>query len=719
MADSVTVPPARRRIAWGLLGALAVYIGLRALVLYTAFDSVSLWMYELYPMGTMAEFLQRGVDFPLRFYYDNAAGQILSGFLTLPCFALLGPSYLALKLVPFLMGIGVLILAWRWLRDTYGRLAANLAAWSLALAPTTLFKYSLTNSGNHFENLFFSLIAISAFARLTRLGASRARLFGFGLASGWALFVFLGALLPIGILGALHAGIRGLRRTLRDLPWIAVGLLVGQLPLLALNLVTGGRGMGFLESKFAGEQSAVAGGAVLDRIGQYLWSVPPQASTYPDGWLFPGAVWNRIFFALLLCAFLAALPFAYAACRRMLRTFLMPGTERAPDSQIAEGWPLALCVLYVPASALAFGISNFRLGGHSGDTEYGGYRYYLPWFLYGIISASVLAAKAWSTRGAWRAAVLLVPLGVLLPGLANLRLVDWSGTYAGVGARYAGYDTSKAARGLLAGRNHLERAQQLRYLEGFPPHLRASVARAIGFNLAVLQIGRSRRKDGAQEWYTDVCGIAARWPESVRFEIARGAGIGTRFTVGPNEAATLFPAVRRSLAHSPDCAALAPAFLEGLASANPALPRATQTEALSAATNGLIGLARERALPEEALRPLVRGAGFLFGQLARRGIASDLAALARRRAELPASSLPDFYAGLGQGCAIEGEGPGLPSAGFELPARYAPNFWDGYVGELRRAWSLEPAALEASLDELAAQLKPADASALREARTPR
>src|SRR5689334_2768287 len=204
--SSTAAVPTRRRIAWGLLAALAAYVGLRALVLHTAFDEVALWMYELYPMGTMAEFLHRGIDFPLRFYYDNAAGQILSGCLTWPFFALFGPCYLALKASPALMGVGVLILSWRWLDQCYGRLAANLAAWALALAPTTYLKYSVTNSGNHFENIFFSVLALASFARLQRLGASRGRLFVFGLCAGLALFVFLGALLPIGILCVLHLG---------------------------------------------------------------------------------------------------------------------------------------------------------------------------------------------------------------------------------------------------------------------------------------------------------------------------------------------------------------------------------------------------------------------------------------------------------------------------------------------------------------------------------
>ena len=688
--------PQRRRIAWDLAAAVAVYVLLRALVLHTNFDSVTLWMYELYPMGTLAEFLQRGVDFPLRFYYDNAAGQILSGFLTLPCFALAGPTYLALKLVPFVLGLGVLLIAWRWLLASHGRLAANLAVWSLALAPTTYLKYSLTNSGNHFENLFWSMLAIAAFARLVRLGASRARLFAFGLASGFALFVFLGALLPVGILCGLHLCSRGLRASLRDAPWIGLGLLLGELPLLVLNLTTGGRGLGFLSDKFAANDAATAAVPVLARIGDYLGGALRSAATYPDALGFSGAALDTWLFAALCLVWLVSLPFA-------LRWLKHQG----------EDWSLALFAAYVPLSALAYGIANFRLGGHSGTLEYGGYRYYLPLFLYGMLAAAILAAKAWNARGPWRGAVALVPLGVLLPGLSNLALVDWHAPQTGLGWHYSGYDLSKAARGLLAKRNALTHDEQLHYLERFPPLVRATVTRAMGFNLAVQRLGLSRKSDGAERWSLDLCALLAEWPEDLRHELARGAGIGLRSFAGNGPASALFPGLRRTLAGCGACAGLQADFLEGLASANPALPLASETEPLTGATNGLIGFARERELAPEHVASLVRGQGFLFGGLLRRGIESDRAALVRRVGELPPERLSDFYRGLGQGCALGGEEPGLPA---ELPQGTGAEFWSGFVGELRQAWSSKPAELEPRLDALERALPPAAASALHAVR---
>jgi len=429
------------KLPFGLLAAIGAYAIVRLLVLHSAFNEVALWMYELYPMGTMAEFLQRGIDFPLRFYYDNAAGQLLSGFLTVPCFALAGPSYLALKLVPFALGIGVLLLSWRWLYASHGRLAANLAGWSLALAPTTYFKYSLTNSGNHFENLFWSMLAVAACARLMRLGASPARLFLAGCAAGFALFVFLGALLPVGILGAMLLAWRGPRAALRDLAWFVPGFLLGLLPLVLVNLATGARGLGFLDQKFGAENSALAGGPLFERMADYLGAGLFEAGTYPSA----SADW--LLGAALALTWIAALPFALRWLRR-------GGSDGV----------LVLYAAYVPLSALAYGLSNLRLREHSGVLEYGGYRYYLPLLLFGMLAAAALAAKAWQAGGKWRAGLALVPLGILLPGLSDLALVDLHATQTGLGARYSGYDLSKAARGLLSPRNGLTPEERLRYL---------------------------------------------------------------------------------------------------------------------------------------------------------------------------------------------------------------------------------------------------------------
>ena len=264
MTTAADSDPKRRRFPLGLWLAVAAYFVTRGLVLHTSFDEVGLWMYEVFPMGTLAELAIRGIHVPPYFFYDNAAGQVLAGYLAVPAFLLLGPSYLALKIVPLLMGFGALLCVHALLRDAFGRTAGLLGAWLFVFAPTTLFKYSMVCSGNHFENVFFTSVVLYLFYRLHRGEITLPRLFLLALSAGFSIFVFLGAVIPVGILAGLHLGIRGPRRCLRDLAGLIPGFLLGLAPLLVLNAWTGGRGAFFLAAKF-GETDAV-GASSLTRV---------------------------------------------------------------------------------------------------------------------------------------------------------------------------------------------------------------------------------------------------------------------------------------------------------------------------------------------------------------------------------------------------------------------------------------------------------------------
>ena len=72
----------------------------------------------------------------------------------------------------------------------------------------TLTKYSLIASGNHYENLFFSCLALVCGLRLLRAEpAQRARRLAVAFfTQGLALFVFLGAIIPVGLLWLVHLG---------------------------------------------------------------------------------------------------------------------------------------------------------------------------------------------------------------------------------------------------------------------------------------------------------------------------------------------------------------------------------------------------------------------------------------------------------------------------------------------------------------------------------
>ena len=134
-----------------LLLACVVYLGLRALVLWSAFDAVAIPAYELNPMGNIGHLTLGGwYGAPPTKFYDNCGGHLVTGFLAAPAFALFGESYLALKLVPVLLGLGSLILVWAICERSFGRSAAVVATLLFAVGPPTLFKYSMLAKGNHF-----------------------------------------------------------------------------------------------------------------------------------------------------------------------------------------------------------------------------------------------------------------------------------------------------------------------------------------------------------------------------------------------------------------------------------------------------------------------------------------------------------------------------------------------------------------------------------------
>ena len=161
---------ASRREWIGLALALATYALVRALVLHTNFDEFAMPQFELFPMGTIP--LLQGADggLPVSRVYDNSAGQLLTGWLATPFYALFGETYLALKLVPLTLGALALVFLWLVVRESAGTRAANVAGFLFALAPSTLVKYSTFASGNHFETLAFNALALWATLRLHRSG---------------------------------------------------------------------------------------------------------------------------------------------------------------------------------------------------------------------------------------------------------------------------------------------------------------------------------------------------------------------------------------------------------------------------------------------------------------------------------------------------------------------------------------------------------------------
>jgi hypothetical protein len=645
-----------------------LYVLLRAAIAWTAFHDVALPMYELYPMGTLAELLRRGVDVPLAWFYDNAAGQLLSGFLTVPAFAACGSSYLALKAVPAALGLATLVLLWRLLDRHVSRCAADLLALLFAVGPPALTKYSLVNSGNHFENLFFSTLALAlAFRWFASARRSRAGLVAWSAAAGFAVFVFLGALLPVAILVAMHLGLRGPRRALGDLPWLAGGLGAGVLPLFAINALTGARGLGFLEAKFAGETSA-RGGDALARALDFLGPGFVHAGCFEPYGALSAPLLSGLFAAACAVAWTASLPAAWQAVRRLAQAELAP----AQAARAREGVALLPFVLLPLAAALAYGVSNLRLGGHAPPIEMAGYRYHLPTLVAALVLVAARAAR-WLAGTGWRRAAGLALVGAAaLPCASSIAVPDWSFSQAGLGARLAGFNLAQLARGLVSSRNAVPADEIVRRVREFPSDLREPVLVALGNNLGTQALERGL---AAGPGPYDVGPELAPWPPEWHVAWLRGLGVALRAD-GRQRGRPLAETV--ALAASARWGDAPPAqahVVVGTANPGVHLPLPWDTAAVLAPHDGALALAqREPAFGY--------GQGLLLGRLWARGVASDQAHVRRR---LPvwvrqADALGlQFARGLGEGLAREDpRGTTLDELlGLVTPERRA-EFWRGY-----------------------------------------
>jgi hypothetical protein len=276
------VPVSMRSSPVPLLAACVAYVLVRAAILWQSFEAVALAPYEVHNMGNLARVLSVGAHGPpLWQHYDNAGGQQLVALLAAPLYWLLGDSYLVLKLVPLLLGLGALVLLWRFMEREFGRTAAGVAAALYVVGPPTLLKYSLIASGNHFEHVFFVLWLYTAFAAVHRDGRRGHWLLQLGLAAGLSLWVYPGAAVTVLIFGALHLLLAGPRRTLADLPLAGGGLLLGLAPLIATNVANGWRSFAYTEDSLREN-----GDGVLARLGSNLATILgemlPRAGVFED-----------------------------------------------------------------------------------------------------------------------------------------------------------------------------------------------------------------------------------------------------------------------------------------------------------------------------------------------------------------------------------------------------------------------------------------------------
>ncbi|MFO1011132.1 MAG: hypothetical protein U1F29_13795, partial [Planctomycetota bacterium] len=401
----------------------------------------------------------------------------------------------------------------------------------------------------------------------------------------------------------------------------------------------------------------------------------------------PGPVLGALFLAAFLVAWLACAPGVARGLGALLTGLAKDATAAPSRFQSARCVPL---LLYLPLAALAYGVSNFRIGGHGPPIVVAGYRYFLPHLLFAILLVAIVAA-AWIERGgARRAAGWALALVPLLCGVSNASIIDWSFSKPGLGAHYAGYNLAQVGRALIAGRNALTDDEIRAHVARFPPLLRRRVVTSIGFNRGTLAIETAKERAGANDaWYVDPAEFVEIWPAEHRVDLARGLGVALRFSCGasPRGIAEMQRVLATMFAYEPGLAAR---VAEGAC-----LPPGT--EPLESKTAQLLGTnaALRDTFTGELRSAALRGAGLFVGRLYVRGIPSE-----RPRLDewvRASAGTREFFTGLGEGLADGGDEPMSPaSIGLAVEPGDAPALWTGFAAGV--ATVVEPAQRAAVLE---------------------
>jgi len=650
-----------RKPPFVLFLAIAIYAIYRGLVLHTNFDAVCVPIYEQF-FGNIGRVAMDGwYGPPLTQYYDNCGGHLVVGLLSAPVFAVFGTSYLALKLIPVVLGLMTLVAIWAIARREFGLRTANLAAIFFAIGPPTLAKYSMLAKGNHFENLFFQLLCLGAFYSLHHAQAGspqrRKRLVIFGLCAGFCIFFYFGSLVLLSLLVVMHLLVRGVRGAVADLAWILPAAGLGLVPLFWIQLSGGARPASFLGDHFSGEGGATAGS--IDRIArlqEFFGDFLPRATCFEDLGPLPGAWADGIYLATFAVAWLCLLLPLVAGLRRSLKSFrepsdLSPAGLEAKRFEELKSLPL---VGYLPAFIALYAISRFDFDVYQPPVEVGQFRYLVPHYMFaclvvGLAAVRAIAAGGWRRRVGWGLALVMGGLP-----LFSLGVIDFSMENTGIGTHYRGYNFSLERNVLQrdsvvdprTGERGWIMARLTAQLDSFPRREKQESAQGVGFYLASAQaLPAAPRASEPRTPGLDLGRAIAPFARDVQIDLARGMGT---FLRGPLGAGILPQALAREL---PRLVAedhpLLPFVIEGLCMHSDFW--------LSRKVARRLNLSRRLGdgLPEDLRYAWWRGQGVTAGRLLARGIAADRREVIRILGSASPSGLGDLWYGVGFGWGEE------------------------------------------------------------------
>jgi hypothetical protein len=645
--------------AWALAVAAIAYLAFRAAVLHVGFDTVDIPSFEVSNIGTLAKMTSEGRGgIPIYLYYDNCGGHLVTGLLAAPLYLLLGDSYLVLKLVPVLLGLGSLILVWRILERHASRRAAALGALLFVLGPPTLTKFSMLAQGNHFENVFFQIATYALFLRAHERGATSARLFALGLSAGFALFFYFGSAALLAGIAVSHAAIRGLRGTLADLRFVLSGFLLGAAPLVALFFAPNSQVQRFLAAKLEPVSGSGAWPSATEKIAAFLGSVLPRAGGFEDLGPVPGRVGEILYLGCFVGAWTGLAVWIAGAVSRKLGAGRDEAGERSVRAlEVARLGPL---LLHLPIVVLVLSVTEFNFAGYGPPVAVGGYRYLVSYFAFATLLIPFGVERLLGSGGVSRGAARFLLAGSAATCLFTLPLLAGTGSETGIGSRYAGFlprclslvvlhDWEREPTTQRRVWDHARVARRLEDLTAWEHH---GAMEGIGHMLAWEDVLAPGWRRGQALGKVPLRELTGSYADPYAIDLARGMGsLLRRCALTMQARAEVETALREVLGSGEP---LAPYVAEGLC-LEFSYPLVRQTARDLAASREL-----REIVPPEHRTAWARGFGLQCGRLIGRGIPADVAATLAAAREIDAAETDAFWLGVGWGIADQGEE--LPSA---------------------------------------------------------
>ena len=682
-----------RRPPFAIILICVLYLVHRALVMHTNFDSVSIPNYELFPMGDIGKIaMWEWHGAPIRDFYDNCGGHLVTGLLAAPLYTIFGDSYLVLKLVPVLLGLGCVLLLWSMGRRMFSNNAGLLAALLFVVGPPTLVKYSMLAKGNHFENLFFQMFMMWAFVQLHSSGRRWLWLPVFGIAAGFSIFFYFGSMLMVLLLVATHLAIRfewsfspkALVAPLKDLALLVVPFLIGISPLIWVQ--SGNQRPAEYIDNHLGSGSRWTD--MSARFSEFTDDLLPRATCYEGFGPVSGSLADRMYLGLFLCVWTIGLVFVAMTLWRFV-TASSRGREHT-EKQRFERLRLLPLVGYFPLFILVYAVSSYRFDVYLKPVEIGQFRYMVPHFAFapllvaGVVHFLMDGRKFLLANVGRTIASLSMCMGLLI-----IPLVDWSFSNTGQGSQYAGYHWGYYKNALMrdtqvdpdTGRFTWDFEQIAVYMDDFPRAQQQAIAHGVGF-----LFGGSQLQDGMLDGELvapagiDLAEIHAKFPKPEwQPDLLRGAGTYLRSPI--YLADTSKAAVRKELeALLLDGNPWAEYVVEGLSQdlEFPLLRNLEEHLRLSRSFG--------ESIPEAFMGAWYRGLGIQIGGVMRRGWGNHLNLVQAQIAFVPDEWTAPFWIGVGLGLTAQGIVPAADGAWAELvPAGHWVHLWQGVGAGLRHS----------------------------------